>query len=386
MKIPSRIIAMLVCLSLFFSVPAAAEDKDLLYQCYAASDFNSYSRPEKALPILEKLAQKYPNEYCVLRELGIAYHKQQNYQKAVEYLEKALKIKEDSPALNDYLGLSYQSLGQNDKAKTYFSKACELGLDISCSDAGKTNVNPPEEKEQPSFDLSKDKPESADFYYHQGKNFQNNKQYNLALESFRKAVEKDPKHKEALNELGFELEMSGKYEEAITYYKKAIDVDAKFAKVWTNMGYALKSWGKIKESHDAFSKACELGDSGGCGQKDALVTGDPTLKANLISDLIEKGSYEEATKKLNDELETKPSFKTYYLLGTVLMKQNKNYPAMLHFKRALELNPSYDDAYKKLALVYKSLNKKKESKETLDVLCQLISESDCTQFKKELGL
>jgi len=59
------------------------------------------------------------------------------------------------------------------------------------------------------------------------------------VESYKKAIEIDPKHAKAYNNMGFALSNLGRKEEAVASYKKAIEIDPNNANAYNNMGFAL---------------------------------------------------------------------------------------------------------------------------------------------------
>ena len=71
----------------------------------------------------EEAAQKLPNDYTTLVNLGNAAYDAQEFDKAVEAYERALKVKDgDANVLTD-LGVSYRNVGNVDKALEMFERA-----------------------------------------------------------------------------------------------------------------------------------------------------------------------------------------------------------------------------------------------------------------------
>ena len=73
-------------------------------------------------------------------------------------------------------------------------------------------------------------------------------QLDEAIACYTKAIELDPKHAKAHNNLGNALQDKGQVDEAIACYKKAIELDPKLAKAHTNLGNALQDKGQLDEA------------------------------------------------------------------------------------------------------------------------------------------
>ena len=123
-----------------------------IYACDALVDMLDYPAAEvaanAALRIAEKLAEKYPEDPNLQRDLSVSYERlgdiakaRNDYSAAEGYYAKALEIREklvkkypDDPNLQRDLSASYQRLGDIAKARNdynaaevYYSKALEIG-------------------------------------------------------------------------------------------------------------------------------------------------------------------------------------------------------------------------------------------------------------------
>jgi len=81
---------------------------------------------EKAIYYLERAVKIKPENIAALKDLGVAYGFSGKYKQSIGVLQRALKIKPDDPELYLNLGLSSQKSGQINKAKQYFAKAKAL--------------------------------------------------------------------------------------------------------------------------------------------------------------------------------------------------------------------------------------------------------------------
>lgn len=146
-----------------------------------------------------------------------------------------------------------------------------------------------------------------DAYFHQGLAYRSLGKLERANELLSKALEINPKYREALNERAHILEALGKKDEALIDYKKVIALF--FAEY---------------QAHDA-----EVYNY------DTSVLLD---NAELIEELI---------RQLRHHIQKFPGFADgYYKLGQALEAKGLQNEAMLAFRKALEINPSYETARK----------------------------------------
>lgn len=82
---------------------------------------------DEAIAELEAMLKENKKDADVLSLLGYSYRKQQQFDKAQEYYNRALSIKPKHKAANEYLGQLYLEIGELDKAKerlTVLDGAC----------------------------------------------------------------------------------------------------------------------------------------------------------------------------------------------------------------------------------------------------------------------
>src|SRR5207253_9016434 len=64
---------------------------------------------------LKQTIEKNPNDFDALSELGNMYMDAGKYPQAIDYYERALRVR-DEPSIRTDLGISYKETGQFDKA------------------------------------------------------------------------------------------------------------------------------------------------------------------------------------------------------------------------------------------------------------------------------
>jgi len=74
-----------------------------------------------------------------------------------------------------------------------------------------------------------------------GSLFKDNKDYDKAIESYKKVIELNPKYADAYNNMGLAYGSKKDYDKAIESYKKAIELNPKDAEIYNSMGIAYGS-------------------------------------------------------------------------------------------------------------------------------------------------
>ena len=194
---------------------------ELNEKAFALCNHGFYTNVAKAIEYLEQailLDRNYGEAYS---NLGLAYDNKGDYDKAIEYYKKALKIilrklGSEHPNVAIYynnLGFAYREKGDYDKAIEYFQKALKIGL----------------------RKLGSEHPNVAFYYNNLGKTYNNKGDYDKAIEYLQKALKiglrklgsEHPNVAITYNNLGLAYDNKGDNDKAIEYYKKALKIGRK---------------------------------------------------------------------------------------------------------------------------------------------------------------
>jgi tetratricopeptide (TPR) repeat protein len=126
------------------------------------------------------------------------------------------------------LGIAYSEQGDYDKAIESYQKAIER------------------------------KPKWAEAYYLLGIVYFIQDDYDKTIESYQKAIERKPKWAEAYYSLGITYKNQGDYAEAIEAYHNAVKFKPNFAEAYRNLGSAYKNQNKYATAIKFYRKAIEL--------------------------------------------------------------------------------------------------------------------------------
>lgn len=148
-----------------------------------------------------------------------------------------------------------------------------------------------------------------------------------------KAVLVDPRSASAFNNLGLILKQAGQSAAAASCYQKSILIDDAFADAHSNLGVILKSEGHLLRAIDCYRRALDL---------------NPTLGEafnNLANAYQEIGELQEAVEAYLQAADRMPDSDTvHYNVGMLLDRQGQTDDALIHLRRALEINPGRSDA------------------------------------------
>ena len=142
----------------------------------------------------QDVISKSPHKYRGFSNLALAYERDKNYDKAVEYFEKSIERTPDNARERYNLGLVYFEKGDHEKA----------------------------------------------------------------VEAFKKAIELKPDYDKAYNNLGVEYIRVGRAGEAFDAFSKAVEINPRFAGAYKNLGKYYSDHGDREKATDYFERAQNL--------------------------------------------------------------------------------------------------------------------------------
>jgi len=136
------------------------------------------------------------------------------------------------------------------------------------------------------------------------------KQYDVALENYKKALEIKPDYAEVYFNMGVTLKDKGDLNAAIDCYKQAIIIKPNYAAAYNNMGNILRDKGNPEAAIDCYKQA-----------------------------IIIKPNYAVA----------------YNNMGSAQKDTGNQEAAIISYKKALKIRPDYDGAYKNIGSILKNV-------------------------------
>ncbi len=195
------------------------------------------------------------------------------------------------------------------------------------------------------YDESLELKADAGAYNNRGLAYSELKQYDRAIENYRKAIELNPKYAEAYSNRGLAYSELKQYDRAIEDYGKAIKLNPDLPEAYNNRGLAYYELKQYERAIENYGKALELNPD------DAVAYNNRGLA------YYELKQYERAIENYGKALELNPKYaKAYYNRGLAYYRLNQCERAIENYGKALELNPNDAEAYNNRGNAYDKLN------------------------------
>ncbi|MDM8523367.1 tetratricopeptide repeat protein [Desulfococcaceae bacterium HSG8] len=156
----------------------------------------------------------------------------------------------------------------------------------------------------------------------------------IGAELIRKAIRNDPGKACYYNSLGITFQDQGKLDQAVASYHKALEINPNFVEAYGNIGFSLQDMGKQNEAIAFYQKALQVRP------------GDAVIHNDMGTALQDLGRVDEAAACYRKALEITPNYpEAYNNLGNACKDQKNLDESVLCYKKALELKPDYTKAY-----------------------------------------
>ena len=194
------------------------------------------------------------------------------------------------------------------------------------------------------------KPDYAEAHNNLGAMAQEAKEWESALQYFRKALEIEPNHAEAHSNLGVTLQELGRLDEAEASYKQTIALNPDYAEAYNNLGNTLKELGRLDEAEASYTQAI------------ALKPDYAEAHSNLGVTLQELGRLDEAEASYKQAIALNPDYaQAYNNLGNTLKELGRLDEAEVSFKQAVALKPDFAEAHSNLGVTLQELGRLDEA-------------------------
>jgi protein O-GlcNAc transferase len=194
----------------------------------SAVDYYQTGNLEQAESLCRQVVRKQRKHVDALNLLGILSYCRADYDSAIKYIKRALKLNPDNAEAYTNMGNAYKNKGQLDKAITSYEEAIKL------------------------------KPHLAMAHNNLGSALQEQNLLDEAVTCYQKALKLEPDLYMAYNNLGVIMLEKGHLDEAAKYCRKAIALNPGFADAYNNLGYVYKDKGQIDEAEAWFRRAIHI--------------------------------------------------------------------------------------------------------------------------------
>lgn len=291
-------------------------------------------QPEKALKAYKQLSSEYPQDNDVLYTLGLLHLEQKQYSEAIPVLKTLSDLSSKHGETFYFLGEAYEGLNDFESALGAYNQAVSLGFYkeaqqrivlLMLKEQGYEATLAYVRSKREELKTREDRVES---YLIEGSLHYGEKQYQLALDIYKKAetiapnnteiwyaeslaytaledidnaeeslrniLQKEPENASALNALGYTLVLhTDRLKEAKAYIEKALEFKPDDPAITDSLGWVEYHLGNLKEAEALLRKAYNK-------------LPDPEVAAHLVEVLIKRGKRSEAVGMLNDMLNKHP--------------------------------------------------------------------------------
>ena len=280
---------------------------------------------------LEAAAARSPDDLRTLVVLGIAYLDVQNFARALETLQNAVRVGPESAEAHNWLGVALSGTSDLPGAVTAFRKAVALDPKYgrAWSNLGSTLAQSGDYAEavgvfEKALGLE---PNSAGAHLNLGMALRETGELERALEHLGKVVANEPGNAVMQYELGQTLRQKGNLAAAVEAFEKAIELDPELREGYYALGVTLRQ------------------QSAAVGKPARPPAGPATTLYASAQEAVGRGELGEARRLLGEALALDDrQAQLHNLLGFVLGQQGDLQAALDHLRRAVDLAPESADA------------------------------------------
>jgi tetratricopeptide (TPR) repeat protein len=273
-----------------------------------------------ASQVYKDILKVIPDDFGSLHYMSIICYQLGEFEEGLEYIEKAVEIRDDHAESWNAYGAILAALKQNEKAIEQWKKAVKL------------------------------KPDFAGAYSNMGNAYWELNDFKNAQKACEKAVKYAPEDTGGLINLGNALASQGKHKEAIKLWEKAHEINPYNAGALVNIGNAYKELGQIQKSLEVCEKAYEMEPE------------NPIASLNLANAKRELGLAIEAEELYRKSAGLRPDNpKAHANLALSLIDQNKLDEAIVSLRYALTFDPENSDVLSNLTLALTETHQLKEA-------------------------
>lgn len=214
--------------------------------------------------------------------LGYKEYENENYDKSMEYFNKAIELNENYTDAYAAKGLALISKQDYIDALTTFDKAISLNPGYLNAWVGKAvsleKLNRTIEAESIYFSLGYKELENKNYneslkylnraielnpgnyeaYNVRGTIYGEKQYYDTAVRDFSRAIELNENYSEAYGNRGFTLVLMQKYDPALMDFDKAVELNQNYSKAWLGKAAVLEKLNRTDEAVEAYGKVIEL--------------------------------------------------------------------------------------------------------------------------------
>jgi len=308
--------------------------------------------------------RKSPGKPRPYNNLGFSYYREGDFEEAIRNYRKALRLFPGYLRAMNNLGAIFFDEGKLEEAEKLFLKALKANPENSQALNNLGSVRFREGKLDEAERLMEKAvrldPRYAEAYCNLGNVRLRKGDAAGAKTWFEKALLHRPDYAEAYFGLGSVYSRERDFERARAMYERTLALDPGFVGAYVNLGNDLLSQGMTEEATRLYEEALRIAPE------------NFELLKNLGIAYLKMNDPDRAAEHFRKALAVKESPEIYCFLGDMARRRGELETAVARFRDALRLDPESRDAHRGLAVCYRLLGKKEESKKHVDILNRLL--------------
>ncbi|NER36118.1 MAG: serine protease [Oscillatoria sp. SIO1A7] len=188
----------------------------------ARLDLGNY---ERAIEYFNKAISLNPNYADAYNDRGRAYRRRGSHERAIENFERAISLNPNHAEAYNNRGFAYSDLRSYERAIADFNQAISI------------------------------KPDYALAYNNRGRAYRLQENYERAIADFNQAIRLNPDYALAYNNRGLAYRSQGRYERAIADFNRALGISPDSASVYNNRGLAYRKLRKHERAIADYNRA-----------------------------------------------------------------------------------------------------------------------------------
>lgn len=195
----------------------------------------------------------------------------------------------------------------------------------------------------------------AEKHYKLGQDFETNKQKDLALEEYQRALNLDPANARYVYAVAAVQAAQQEYPKAIRMLQDYIDANPTQVEAYNQLGKAYLLSGQVEDAKQAFGKAISV-----------------TTLNNYATTLKKLGKLNEAERVFRTAVDINPyDSELRFNLGNIYNATNNLQDAKESYSQALNINPQFAEAHYNLGLVFSKMGDKQSAVTHLEKFLEL---------------
>jgi len=268
---------------------------------------------QNSYTLFMNVIEQFPSATFAYNNIGTYFQLRKESEKALEFYLRSVEINKNYDLGYINLAIAYNDRKEYDKAIAYGERGMQLN------------------------------PNAYDGWASLGFAYDNLKIYDKSVQAYQNALKLKPGNETVRLNLANAMRNAGQWEPAIQMYQTMLQETPENADVMNNLGYTYAQQQRYQEAEALLIQAQQI-------NPDLL-----PVYNNLGFTYAMQGQFDRAIAIMQEGLNRKPSAETYNNLGNAYGMRGQNDVAIDMFRKSIEMDSTFSDAWNNLAISYLNL-------------------------------